>query len=311
MNRGNHGISAPSISISSSSVNVIGWKDPRTTPGELLWPDRFGPSEVEAEKRRGAYIWASQHQQRPAPIGGMIFKTQNWRFWFPTGTMAPDPWVTLMADGHQHAHAQAELPARFDEEIDSWDMAFKDASGSSYVVGQAWARAKGQKFLLDQSRALMGFTDTIRKVTEFRARRPGSTILIEDKANGPAVIDVFKKVRKLERVIAVEPDGSKEARAHAVTDDIEAGDVYLPHPALFPWVMDYILELSTFPKSEYDDQVDATTQALRRMQRRQSQDDGAGMASAAAAPRMVPADDDMSDIFEDERDDYGPTALTL
>jgi hypothetical protein len=31
-----------------SFVSTIGWQDPRTEPGELLWPERFGENEVKA-----------------------------------------------------------------------------------------------------------------------------------------------------------------------------------------------------------------------------------------------------------------------
>ena len=52
------------------------------------------------------------------------------------------------------------------------------------------------------------------------------------------------------------------ARAAAVSPLIEAGNVYLPHPQMFPWVSDFIEECAAFPNGKYDDQVDAMTQAL-------------------------------------------------
>ena len=64
-------------------------------------------------------------------------------------------------------------------------------------------------------------------------------------------------------IIPVEPDGSKTARAHAVTTFFEAGNVLLPHPEHCPWAREYIAELTRFPGASHDDQVDATTQALR------------------------------------------------
>ena len=67
-------------------------------------------------------------------------------------------------------------------------------------------------------------------------------------------------------IIPVEPDGSKTARAHAVTALFEAGNVLLPHPDHCSWASDYIAELTQFPAAAHDDQVDATTQALRDME---------------------------------------------
>jgi predicted phage terminase large subunit-like protein len=87
---------------------------------------------------------------------------------------------------------------------------------------------------------------------------------VEDKANGPAVIDSLK--RHVAGIIPIEPDGSKTARAHAVTPLFEAGNVYIPHPQTCPWAGDYEAELLQFPAAAHDDQVDATTQALRRFQ---------------------------------------------
>src|SRR5690554_5948825 len=54
---------------------AIGFTDPRTKEGELLWPDRFGEAEVQdARTTMGSYGFAGQHQQRPAPKGGGVFK---------------------------------------------------------------------------------------------------------------------------------------------------------------------------------------------------------------------------------------------
>jgi Terminase RNaseH-like domain len=50
------------------------------------------------------------------------------------------------------------------------------------------------------------------------------------------------------------------------SSQIEAGNVYLPHPAIEPWVEDLIEECAAFPYATHDDQVDALTQALSRLQ---------------------------------------------
>jgi predicted phage terminase large subunit-like protein len=87
--------------------------------------------------------------------------------------------------------------------------------------------------------------------------------LVEDKANGPAVIQELK--HDVAGLIAVTPEGGKIARAHAVSPAVEAGNVYLPHPALISWVDDFLEETAAFPNGRHDDQVDAMTQALRRL----------------------------------------------
>lgn len=85
---------------------------------------------------------------------------------------------------------------------------------------------------------------------------------MEDKANGPAIIDTLRS--RVSGLKPVEPRGSKEARARAVTPEIESGNVYLPHPddPGNGWVRELIAEARAFPTGQNDDQVDAMTQAL-------------------------------------------------
>jgi predicted phage terminase large subunit-like protein len=64
-------------------------------------------------------------------------------------------------------------------------------------------------------------------------------------------------------LIPVQVDGSKEARAHSTTPHVEAGNWYLPHPAIAPWVDEFIDELAGFPTGAHDDYVDAFGQLDR------------------------------------------------
>ena len=214
--------------------------------GEALHPERYPLEALERIKQAiGTRDWEALYQQHPVPDGGAIFKDE-WlqRTWFPK-----------------------DLPARFDAVIMSWDLAFKSTDASDFVVGQLVGRYGADYYILDQLRGRWSFTETAAQVKELaeRARvrfpRVAPRILIEDKANGPAVIDALK--HEVSGIIPVEPDGSKEARAHAVTALFEAGNVLLPDKSLAPWIDEYRLELTRFPSGAHDDQVDATTQALR------------------------------------------------
>lgn len=51
----------------------------------------------------------------------------------------------------------------------------------------------------------------------------------------------------------------------AITPTIQAGNVYLPHPTVFPWVTAFTGECSAFPGGANDDQVDAMSQALSKL----------------------------------------------
>jgi terminase large subunit-like protein len=61
------------------------------------------------------------------------------------------------------------------------------------------------------------------------------------------------------------PTMDKIMRVHAVTSIIENGQVHLPEKA--EWLDPYIQELTTFPKSKYNDQADSTSQALEYIKR--------------------------------------------
>ena len=130
--------------------------------------------------------------------------------------------------------------------IQSWDCAFKDLLTSDYVVGQLWGRLGADYFLGDQIRARMDCPTTVKAVRELSERYPGSLAkLIEDKANGSAVIQMLQ--HEIPGILAVTPEGGKVARAAAVSPLVEAGNVYLPHPQVYPWVNDFIEECATFP----------------------------------------------------------------
>jgi predicted phage terminase large subunit-like protein len=155
------------------------------------------------------------------------------------------------------------LPQNLEWQLQSWDCSFKDSDGTDYVVGQVWGVKDADIYLLDQVRDRMDFPVTIQAIENMTKKWPQATMkLIEDKANGPAVISMMR--HKIGGLIPVEPRGSKEARASAVSPLIEAGNVYLPSPAIAPWVNDFIEECSAFPNGANDDQVDAMSQALGR-----------------------------------------------
>lgn len=216
--------------------------EPRRKAGEALHPARYGLAQLNKIRAAlGSRDWEALYQQRPTPDGGAIFRREWLRHWMP-----------------------ATLPDSFEQALISWDMTFKDSRDSDFVVGQVWGKAGACFYLLDQIRKRMGFTETLEAFQALAAKWPRALCkLVEDKANGPAVIDSLK--RRVAGIIPIEPDGSKTARAHSVTPLFEAGNVYLPSPQCRDWVADLEAELLQFPAAAHDDQVDALTQALRRM----------------------------------------------
>jgi predicted phage terminase large subunit-like protein len=148
-------------------------------------------------------------------------------------------------------------------------MAFKDLASSDFVVGQVWARKGADRFLLDQTRERLDFPGTLRAVRALSERWPAASLkLVEDKANGSAVIATLK--HEISGLVPVNPEGGKEARASAVSPQVEAGNVYLPHPGLKHWVGGFIEECAAFPNSKNDDQLDGMSQMLLRWGTNQS-----------------------------------------
>jgi hypothetical protein len=116
----------------------IGFSDPRTIVGELLWKQRFGPQEIEDLKRKlGSYAAAGQLQQRPSPLGGGILKRHWWRYFQPHGHNFP-PVIVSLPNGTLMSIPAINAPTYVDEQLQSWDCSFKNLETSDYVVGQAW-----------------------------------------------------------------------------------------------------------------------------------------------------------------------------
>lgn len=99
-------------------------------------------------------------------------------------------------------------------------MAFKDLDTSDFVVGQVWAAFGADRFLLDQIRERLNFPETLEAVRELTRMWPNAGArLVEDKANGTIVIATLQ--HEIAGLIEVQPEGGKEARAHAVSPQIE------------------------------------------------------------------------------------------
>lgn len=230
--------------------------------GAALWPERWPLDALHRIRQAvGSRVFEAQYQGRPTADEGGMFKRHWWQFWQPQGANLP-PVTTRMPDGSIQHSAPRELPAWWDQSAQSWDMTFKKTASGSYVVGLTGIRLDANSYITDCFRDRVEFTGAVEAVRSMTARHPEiDAKLIEDKANGPAIIDTLSG--SVPGIIAVDTDGSKEARAQSSTARVEAGNWYLPHPEIAPWVEDFIGELAAFPTGKHDDQVDAFTQLDR------------------------------------------------
>ena len=221
-------------------------RDPRIVDGELLEPTRFPESVVASlEKTLGPRATACQFQQLPSQAGGGLFQ-HEWltRYWvdLPPGGMFTQ----------------------------SWDAAFKAEAGSSLVAGQLWYKVGANFYLVERDTGHKTFTETIAAIESMCARCPEChEILIEDKANGPAIESVLHD--KIPGIVMITPEGGKVSRANATEPLFAAGNVLLPDPELAryrdgrrgaDWVPTFQHVMETFPVGVQDDDVDACTQYL-------------------------------------------------
>ena len=223
-------------------------------PGEFLESARGRtPAQWEAIKTRvGSRTWNALYQGRPTSAEGNMFKRDHW------AEYDVPPWI--------EQDNGARTVVGYDDLMISWDMTFKGTEGTDFVAGQVWMRRGADAFLLDQVHGRMDFVETVRQFKQLAARWPQAVLkLVEDKANGPAVISMLS--RTVPGIVPEDPTprGGKEARAAAVSPLVEAGNVWLPSPEIAPWIGDFIEEASGFPTAAHDDQVDAMTQALYRL----------------------------------------------
>ena len=212
----------------------VGWSDPRTTPNQPLWEERFPREELQQLKTTlGAYAYAAQVQQLPTPREGGILKEQYWQYYLTPPPCYYSVW--------------------------SWDTAFKTGNQNDYSAGLLMGIWNNSYYVLDLFCDRLEYPDLRRRIISLFDRDRPNAVLVEDKASGMSLIQELKRSTRLP-IIPQKVDRDKIARINAIAPTIEAGQVYLPHTA--PWLADFLIETSQFPMSSHDDRIDAFSQAV-------------------------------------------------
>jgi predicted phage terminase large subunit-like protein len=232
-------------------VTSIGWRDPRTMDGELMFPERFPLHQVEElEVTLGSYATASQLQQRPAPREGGMFKHS----WF----------VPV-----------AEVPANIQRTARAWDYAATSKSTSNdpdWTAGVRMSRTVDGLFVIEGVRRFRGSPLEVERETMSTAAVDGTGVTIrlaqDPGAAGKAWADAM--VRKLAgyHVRVERPTGDKATRAAAFAAQAEAGNVRIVitgDVVRDAWVQPFLDELCLFPAVRHDDQVDAAADAFNEL----------------------------------------------
>ncbi len=141
----------------------------------------------------------------------------------------------------------------------SVDCTFKKVDDADFVAIHVYGVCGARFYLLARRHEQMGFRATKDAIRILWDEFKPSATLIEDKANGSAVIEELS--REVPGVLAINPEGGKVARAWAAQPTVEAGGMFLPVAAEHQAIQ-VVDEAAEFPNGKHDDDVDAMTQFL-------------------------------------------------
>ena len=224
----------------------IGWKDPRTYEGEILFPGKFPPAQVEKLKKVGSYAYAGQYQQRPVPREGGLFK----REWFEGKFIRQAPRGTIW---WRH-----------------WDLAATELSATNTTgartAGVKMGRAPDGSIIVGHLVVATKEGGAIKKLIRAVAEEDGVSVNIsipqDPGAAGKTVRqDYISHLTGFNARKLIE-SGDKVTRAEPFSAQCENGNVYLVEG---PWNTEYLDELCQFPGGARKDIADASSGAYSRL----------------------------------------------
>lgn len=217
------------------------------SPGDALcpelgknnaWLEEFKRIQLNDPTKGGARAWSALYMCSPRTEGGNIIKRDWWRYYNP------------------------DEIKEFGSSYISVDAAFKDGDDNDFVAIQVWGKRGIDFYLRHSCNKHLNFEGTIREILTLRAiYRDATRVLVEDKANGSAIIQTLQ--HRIPGVIGINPSGGKKSRVEAVSAAIETGHAYLPENA--PWVAEFVEQCTAFPAGKHDDMVDSMSQCLNYM----------------------------------------------
>lgn len=219
--------------------SVFGHRTFRRQIGEPLHPERESLAVLEQIRQSiGEFNFQSQYQQDPIPVEGNLVKPE---------------WLC--------SYSPAELPKKFSVVLQSWDTASKSGELNDYSVCTTWGLLSGAFYLLDVWRKRVDYPGLKRAALELARQYKPHKILIEDKSSGIALIQDLRSdgVFQIE-AHKLQPGVDKVVRFSTQTIHFEQQKVMIPERA--HWRDEWVREITGFPGTKYDDQVDSTTQAL-------------------------------------------------
>lgn len=220
--------------------------DPRTEPGEPLFLAKFPLEVLERQKRTMTPgQWTAQYLQRPIPTTGGLLKAD----WFRRRYK--------YVSGH---YSENRFLPQMRRLVASFDCANKARKLNDPTVAMLIGEdAQGTLYLLDIRRERYEYADLEFHAPKWLADWKPHHILIEDAANGTALLS--KLLRMGHKPVGIVPHQDKHVRMSNQTPWCSAGQLLLPDDGC-PWLPDFLFEALKFPQVKHDDQVDALSQAL-------------------------------------------------
>ncbi len=248
-----------------SFVTAIGWQDPRTVEGELLWPERFGEKEVkDLERTLGPWQSSGQLQQSPMPKGGGIIRREWWLKW--EGKEFPGcSYILATADLAYTEKTENDYSA-----ITVWGVFAEDTVGtfpSQGFRGEAKsmqvAIPNPKVILLDAWHDRLPLHELVERLAKTCIARKVDKLRIENKGPG---ISVSQEMRRLfsNEGFAIEcfdpGNQDKMARLYSIQHIFAEGMVYAGDKDYVELV---IGECEIFPKGKHDDLADTVSASLK------------------------------------------------
>jgi predicted phage terminase large subunit-like protein len=252
-------------------------KDPRTEPGELLWPDnpRFNEEGVRHLEIKLANEASAQLQQDPTPASGGIVE-ESWTRLEWIEPPERGTWVQSWdfsqkgtKEAHSRVSGQLWCATRELEMVRELLSTLNDrlaripGAANDHIIRRLPSDRQVYDCLVDAVGGLWNFVTSKAQfvMAQDRAHWKRARVkLIEAKANGVPLIEEMKT--RISGIIPVEPEGDKEMRLRAHTERFELGTVVFPPGKIGDEVRE---ELIKFPRFTHDDHVDTATQALDRL----------------------------------------------
>jgi predicted phage terminase large subunit-like protein len=253
-----------------SFVTQIGWKDPRTKEGELMWPERFGEEEVRSlEVALGPMIANGQLQQRPEPAGGGVIKRDYWQLWereaFPPMDFILASLDTAYTIKTSNDYSALSIWGVFSGDTVAHANRVIDASGRPMYVDRTYSEGSPKVMLMFAWRDRLELHQLVEKVAKTCTSLKVDLLIIENKAAGISVGQEIRRLYSNEKfgVQFFDPKSQdKLSRLFSVQHLFAEGIIYAPDRQ---WADMVISEAAQFPHSKHDDLTDTLSQALRHL----------------------------------------------